>query len=288
MSKVEQEAYPVDELNYYHLTLNEVPLSMSVPEVAELIQVQADAPEIKTIRVDCGYDVVPHQLHVFKETLPTKFAMFTYYLKPTSAVSKAAVEVVDEAVRERRERAHDLFVQYMHRVAQIRGNHHSSSVDNSKTEGVKTVSVEVNAGEEEDGAGGDDAKVASSHYLTLAQPTYVRNCLPFLEQVSAANCPFFDANLARDPKKLRTFLLSKVRFFSQAELDDRTAKRGVDKQGGTTPLGVLRAEDISAREWAWLRAEHKAFPQQATSDLITAFFVRNLSPLFVYHETITV
>lgn len=294
MSKVEQESNPVDELNYYHLTLSNIPLAMPVPEVADLIQVQQGAEEITAIQKECGYDVIPHQLHVFKETLPTKYAMFTYYLKPIAITTKTEGEVVDESVISKRDKAHALFIQYMQRITKIRENS-GSTVDGGNGDGVKTVAVEYDGKDDapttteeaNEATKKEEEAAAPSHVITLAQPEYVRNCLPFFQQVSAAECALFDTNLTPDPKKLRTWILSKIHFFTKAEVDARAAKMLADNREGSAPIGVLRATDVSAKEWAWLRSQHKGFPQKATADLITAFFVKHLHPLFVYHDTVT-
>jgi hypothetical protein len=291
MSKVEQESNPVEELNYYHLTLSNIPLAMPVPEIADLIQVQPDAEEIKAIKDECGYEVIPHQLHVFKETLPTKFAMFTYYMKPVAITTKTEGEVVDEGVISRRDQAHAYFTQYMKRTSQTRVND-GATVDSGNGDGVKTVAVEYDGKDAPSETANEATKeqeeaATPSHIITLAQPEYVRNCLPFFQEVSAAQCAFFDTALTPDPKKLRTYVLSKVHFFTKEEVDKRAAKMVADGREGPTPIGVLRASDISPKEWVWLRSQHKGFPQKATSDLITAFFVKHLHPLFVYHDTVT-
>jgi hypothetical protein len=139
--------------------------------------------------------------------------------------------------------------------------------------------------------------------VTLAQPNDCYTSGPFLRRLNRTS--LLSPLLARDPKKLETFILTKAVFAPpQRTLKEETQER-IAKEGTLTDLDTevfkehamamqkqedleswggivsLRTEQLSQVELEWLRRELKGFPETATMDSIRKFFEQHLGPLVV-------
>eukprot|EP00744_Colponema_vietnamica_P014910 GILI01020879.1.p1 GENE.GILI01020879.1~~GILI01020879.1.p1 ORF type:complete len:246 (+),score=34.95 GILI01020879.1:84-821(+) len=237
---IDQPDGPKKELNYYHCTLADIPFDLPMQQIVDMVTPKEDSEELKAL-LALGYALIPHQLHVFKERLPKKFAMVNYFLLPVQRDEQGSIVVegkVDAATLEMRKEAHVIVTKYL------------SSVHVTGVEGV---------------------------IFKLAQPFSLLNSVPFLERLDA-EIAMLNVEQCADVKKLRTWVLTK------ADLDQSAAFAA----DSTQHLGSVSSSSILPAEWAWLRTQHKQFPQTATSDLITTFFVRCLHPFFTYKDTVTV
>ena len=303
---IDQPDGPANEFNYYHCVVSGLPFDLPMNQVVELISPNGEeAPQLIALREELRYVLVPHQLHVFKEKLPKKFAMVTYFLQPIpSAVpaesevcgappaallieNKTTVAALSEeartAIEARRAKAHTLVVDYFTNGA------HSLALTPPEPGTASPAVI---------GAAADAMKEVA---FAFCQPKELLNAVPFLASLDAA-VELLKKGDCADVKKLRTWMLSKAACagaaagssFGPAAADALFVHSNADGSSASSDAAVSRhygsiaSASITAVEWAWLRTQHRHFPQSATADSITAFFVKSFHPYFTYKDTIVV
>eukprot|EP00758_Cryptobia_borreli_P007499 Tbor_TRINITY_DN5306_c0_g1::TRINITY_DN5306_c0_g1_i1::g.4349::m.4349 len=246
LSPIEVDANPINEPNYYHLTIVNIPLQQSIPDVAEKLKPNDDSPEAKELLDDLGYQIVPHQLHVFKENLPKKFAMFTYYLKPVR-LAKGEQETNTREDDRRRTRAHDLFIKYM-----------ENSHPKEHSDGSRTI---------------------------LAQPKSVRNCIKFFEELTSG-IPLLSKNAIDVKKLrtwLLSKVTFKEETKPTSTMSSSNALAEESPVIGTLNSSNITTYECM---WLKTQHKSFPQAAGHNTHLIIPFFVRNLHPMFVFEESI--
>ncbi|KEG13111.1 hypothetical protein DQ04_01211100 [Trypanosoma grayi] len=102
--------------------------------------------------------------------------------------------------------------------------------------------------------------------VDLGQPPECYSSFPFLRALQQ-QCSFLDATHAKDPRKLETFLLSKVTFYDKARNADKNNRSTLKREGKEAgkedvwqTVGLLRISSLFPRELLWLGREHNQFP----------------------------
>lgn len=209
---------------------------MPLQMVADFIvpkQTSSIVAELETL----GVRIVPHKLHCYKESLPTKFGFVSYFLHHKAEGSR------DD------EKIHQLFVQW------------------ATTELPKQTECDVR--------------------IRLAQPLNCCQSGPFLRHLHASSKALAKEGGALDVKKMETFLLSHITFFTQAELEESagaagspTIRRVASESESWGVVGTIAPSTIPAVELGWLRKELPAhFPKVADVSSLETFFYEILGSL---------
>lgn len=124
--------------------------------------------------------------------------------------------------------------------------------------------------------------------IQLAQPLNCCQAGPFLHHMHASCKALAPVGGALDAKKMETFLLSHVTFFSLEELDENCAAavasptiRRVTQDEAWGVVGSIHPASIPAAELGWLRKElPDHFPAVADVASLNTFFADVMGPLF--------
>lgn len=128
------------------------------------------------------------------------------------------------------------------------------------------------------------AAKGSAVTVRLAQPPDCFTAGPFLKELNRA-CAFLAPPFARDPKKLETFVLTRLRFLpppapAAAEEPQRVPSSPEDPNAPWPRVGTFDAA-LSAADVAWLATQHTGFAALSSTDqgTVSAFFRAGLKPL---------
>lgn len=78
--------------HYYHCVLSDIPLHTPVADIAPHVVPQHDSDVVKKLTL-AGCRVVPHQLHVYKEPLETKFGYVSFFIHQLPKSTATAAEI---------------------------------------------------------------------------------------------------------------------------------------------------------------------------------------------------
>ncbi|EAN80383.1 hypothetical protein, conserved [Trypanosoma brucei brucei TREU927] len=134
-------------------------------------------------------------------------------------------------------------------------------------------------------------------WISLGQPRELHSATPFVSALME-KCSFFDAKVVSDIEKLRTFILSKVRFDNRglnahannrsrvaASEDSSLQEEQTRTDCGNDPsvewksVGTLSASSLDSQELAWLSRQHRQFPSIAPANEREASATWELEPV---------
>ncbi|KAH9578874.1 hypothetical protein LSM04_006535 [Trypanosoma melophagium] len=232
MAALESLNFDVDgALHYIHCVLFNVPMELSVSEIAPMVVPDPNSEIVKEME-SIGCHIIPHRLHIYKEPLSTKFGFVTFFIRqtcppPPSSLSSSSMEGESKSIITP-EKVHHLATTWVH---------------HDLTRQLASLNVKVQ----------------------LGQPPECYSSVPFLRALNQ-QCSFLDSKTVKDTKKLETFLLTKVKFGDEL-INSHKNNNNIEESSGNdnaeaswNTVGLFPMSSLSSRELLWLSRQQRNFP----------------------------